>query len=363
MKALQTISDAVKQNYYPSLNGLRGLSIILVVFGHLHCTGYYYNLLFNGGLGVNIFFVLSGFLITTICLKEIDRTGKLSLKNFYIRRFLRIFPVAYLYLLVVFILNYFFKLEVPGFQFLGAMFYVMDLNYFREHQYTWVVEHYWSLSVEEQFYIIFPFILQKNVKVFTWSIVFIVAVLPVLCTIQKYYPPLNGGAFYGFTHYLWKFQSIAVGCLCAVLASKKVFDVEWIRSTKIAGNLIAFFLIFYLNYYQPYLLKAVYTDLAIALLTGYIVISNILPAKDFIFRILNTKVLSAIGILSYSIYIWQQIFTTQDSNLPKYMTLFPYNLIWIAVVSSLSYYFYEQYFLRLKSKFSEVKTVPLKIAE
>ena len=164
MEELQTISGAVKQNYYPSLNGLRGLAIILVVCDHLHGTGRYYTLFFNGSLGVNIFFVLSGFLITAICLKEIDRTGKLSLKSFYTRRFLRIFPVAYLYLFVVFILNYFFKLEIPGFQFFGAMFYVMDLNYFREHQYTWAVEHYWSLAVEEQFYIIFPFILQKNVR-------------------------------------------------------------------------------------------------------------------------------------------------------------------------------------------------------
>ena len=242
------------------------------------------------------------------------------------------------------------------------MFYVMDLNYFREHQYTWVVEHYWSLAVEEQFYIIFPFILQKNVKAFTWAIIFIIAVLPVLCTIQKYYPPLNKGVFNDFTHYILKFQSIAMGCLCAVLAFKKVFDVKWIQATKIAGNLVAFFLIFYLRYYQFYSLEAVYTNLAIALLTGYIIISNIVPAKDFIYRILNTKVLSVIGVLSYSIYIWQQLFTAQDSRLPKYMTLFPYNLVWIAVVSCLSYYFYELYFLRLKSKFSKVKSMPIEVA-
>jgi peptidoglycan/LPS O-acetylase OafA/YrhL len=93
----QSVSDAIDEKYYPSLNGLRGVSIIIVLMAHLHLSrNSIYLRCFNGALGVDIFFVLSGFLITSICLKEYKLTGNLSLKNFYVRRILRIIPVAYL---------------------------------------------------------------------------------------------------------------------------------------------------------------------------------------------------------------------------------------------------------------------------
>ena len=153
------------------------------------------------------------------------------------------------------------------------------------------------------------------------------------------------------------FQPIATGCLFSLLAFKKVFDHKWIASTKVVGNIIAIFLIVFLKY-DPYIYWAthvVYVNLFISVLIGYVIISNIAPAHDFIFKILNAKLLSSIGILSYSIYIWQEIFTSQDMRLPKYMVVFPYNLFFIIVVPLLSYFFYEKYFLKLKSKFSKLK--------
>src|SRR5438067_13501882 len=86
-KPIPVLSDAINNKYYPSLNGIRGISIIIVVIFHLNLSSsYLYQLIFNGALGVNIFFVLSGFLITSLCLKEKNDTGSLSLTNFYIRR-------------------------------------------------------------------------------------------------------------------------------------------------------------------------------------------------------------------------------------------------------------------------------------
>ncbi|MCO5945731.1 acyltransferase family protein [Mucilaginibacter flavidus] len=86
---VELVSEAIAEKYYPSLNGLRGISIILVVLSHLHLSdNNVYQACFNGELGVNIFFVLSGFLITSLCLKEQKLTGDLSLKDFYIRRIL-----------------------------------------------------------------------------------------------------------------------------------------------------------------------------------------------------------------------------------------------------------------------------------
>jgi peptidoglycan/LPS O-acetylase OafA/YrhL len=353
---IKLVSEAIAEKHYPSLNGLRGVSIIMVVMSHLALSwNKLYLICFDGGLGVNIFFVLSGFLITSLCLKEQKTTGTLSLKSFYIRRILRIFPVAYLYLAVLFVLDLIFHLQIPVFQYLGAAFYVMDLSYFRRNHFTPEVSHYWSLSVEEQFYIVFPFILKKSRAAFYYAVLFIVLVLPLLCWLQEWIKPLNEGVFYLFTHILVKFQSIATGCLLALLAFNKRLDYDWLFRYKVVINIIAIFLIFYLGYDTFYSFKATCVNLIIAALTGYIIVSNIVPARDLIFRILNSSVLSTVGILSYSIYIWQQLFTFGSAKLPKYMVTFPGNVIFMVVISSLSYFFYEKYFLTLKSKFSKLK--------
>lgn len=352
VKPITYPSDVIKENYYPSLNGLRGLSIILVVAFHL---GVYSNSrIFNGPLGVNIFFVLSGFLITTLCIKEINLTKTLSLRSFYYRRFLRIFPVAYLYVTIVLILNLIFLLNIAWYQFAAAYLYIMNFSYFRSHHFTPYFGHYWSLSVEEQFYLIFPFILKISKKLFVASIVFIVFVLPVFCLLQYLYEPLNKGVLYAFTHYFIKFQAIAIGCLCSVLTINKTFDSIYLTKTKVVGNVIAVFLIFYLNYDSFYSIKAVYINCCISILTGYIIVSNLVPSKDVFFRLLNFKPLVVLGILSYSIYIWHVLFLHNNLNLSKYIIGYPYNLIWITTVSCLSHYGFERYFLKLKKRFKRV---------
>src|SRR4051812_3227202 len=99
---IEVTPPVLQNSYYPSLDGLRGIAILLVVVSHFNLISIpYYDVIFNGKLGVLIFFVLSGFLITTLCIKEKVATKTISLKNFYIRRALRIFPVAYLFLLVL----------------------------------------------------------------------------------------------------------------------------------------------------------------------------------------------------------------------------------------------------------------------
>jgi peptidoglycan/LPS O-acetylase OafA/YrhL len=355
----QILSVAVDQKFYPSLNGLRAFSILLVLIAHLGLsTRPYYGMLFNSALGVNTFFVISGFLITTLCIKEQRLTGGLSLRNFYIRRFLRIFPVAYLYIVAIVILSYFFHLHLPGFQVAGAIFYVMNFSYFKNHHFTWLTAHYWSLSLEEQFYLLFPFILKISAKSFLLAILFIIIALPVFGSLQLYCGPLKQGVFEILIPYLFQFQSIAVGCLFSVLAFKKVFDGKWLLLWKPFFNIIAVFLMIYLRCDDSYSIRAVYVNLLIALLIGYVIISNMMPGRDFIFRIFNFRAIAFIGILSYSLYIWQQIFTFKASTLPWAMVNFPTNMLLLFGVSCLSYFFYERYFLKLKERFTRVKTSP-----
>jgi peptidoglycan/LPS O-acetylase OafA/YrhL len=357
-----TAVPAVFQNsYYPSLDGLRGIAILMVVLSHLRLsTGFAYTLVFNGGLGVLIFFVLSGFLITGLCLKEKVITGNISLKNFYFRRVLRIFPVAYLYLLLIIILKWVFKLDIHYISILGAAVYLMDISsYFRKYYFSWHTGHYWSLSVEEQFYLIVPFILKKWFRFYLLFVLFIIFVLPFVIVLQYHYPALNTGILYGATHILNKFQAIAVGCLFAVIAFKYGGNFTIPMPAKILTNIVAIGIILYLRYDDFFSLPSVFSGSAIAFLTGYIIITNLKPSKDLIFRVLNTKFLKLTGVLSYSIYIWQQPFTSNDRRLPHFLIDFPYNIIWIIAVSSLSYFYYERFFLGLKAKFSKVKSKPI----
>ena len=148
--------------YHPSLDGLRGVAVILVVL--LHVQVFIYQdaavfgwLDFSGGfLGVDIFFVLSGFLITGLLMHEHQQTGSISLKNFYFRRVLRLIPALVLLLLVTILYAALFlspeitrqTIKVSGF----AIFYLTNWAF----AFQWVpgsdlLGHLWSLSVEEQF--------------------------------------------------------------------------------------------------------------------------------------------------------------------------------------------------------------------
>ncbi len=353
---IRTVPAILQTSYYPSLNGLRGIAIVMVVLSHLALTSrYYYDFLFNGKTGVLVFFVLSGFLITTLCIKEKVITSSISLKNFYIRRALRIFPVAYLYILVIIILNLVFKLDIHYINITGAALYLMDFSsYFRKHHFSWFTGHYWSLAVEEQFYLFVPLILKKQFKLYLLLILFIVFVLPLFIYLQSVFPVLNTGILYAFTHVMDKFQGIAVGSLCSVLMFKYPI-AKRAFSLKPLTNLLAVFLIIFLQYDDFFSLKSVFSGLVICFLIGYLIMSNINQGNDFIFRILNSKLLMLIGVLSYSMYIWQQIFTSNDPKLPFFMVTYPYNIFWIIVVSFLSYYCYEKFFLKQKARFTTVK--------
>src|SRR5687767_14913517 len=146
--------------YYPALDGLRGVAILLVVI--YHNFGFISQSYF-GWLGVDLFFVLSGFLITDILLRTVNDPKFLS--NFYMRRVLRIFPLYYASLLLfLFIVapltsdkiewNYYQENQVYLWTYLQNWLYI-----FKEPGSAAILNHYWSLAVEEQFYIFWPLVI------------------------------------------------------------------------------------------------------------------------------------------------------------------------------------------------------------
>ena len=140
---------AIQRRSLPSLDGLRTIAVFAVVF-------YHSGLPVNGGVGVLMFFVISGFLITWLLLHEDRQWGNVSLRRFYIRRTLRIFPAFYVFWLLVVFSSIVFRKELQVSQAAASFFYVN--NYY---QALWgdpgsALSHTWSLGIEEQFYLLWP---------------------------------------------------------------------------------------------------------------------------------------------------------------------------------------------------------------
>src|ERR1700754_2151344 len=150
--------------YIKELDSIRAIAVLLVIISHWIPPNIPINILPNGPIGVNIFFVLSGFLITWILLEnrkkteELENTRGTVLKNFYIRRILRIFPIYYLVVFVLYIFS-----ESSGTEIRSALPYYLtytsNFHFFYIDKWDGILSHLWSLAVEEQFYLLWPSIM------------------------------------------------------------------------------------------------------------------------------------------------------------------------------------------------------------
>lgn len=340
---------------FPSLDGLRAVSISLVLIAHISDTfnpSQSLRVLFTqiGLLGVQVFFVISGFLITTLLLKEKINTGNISLRNFYFRRALRILPVAILYLFFLIILNNLFHLQIPLKCFLGAVFFLANLSYF---QGSWYTAHYWSLSVEEQYYLFFPFLVKK----LKLKVAFILIAMLALITFVKetvflgYYLFPDKPVYNIIWMLIYQSDGVLVGSLLSIVWFKNSLPVNFIRKYSIIFSALLPFLVFL--FAMNILVFHSFNSLIVSILIALFIANSIINTESLTFMFLNNKIVSAIGILSYSIYIWQQLFTSTNGRLGA-ITRLPLNIVLIAGVSYCSYYFFEARFLKLKEKFKNL---------
>jgi peptidoglycan/LPS O-acetylase OafA/YrhL len=143
-----------KHTYYPALDGLRTIAVGIVLCAHGGVTWFR-----SGGVGVDIFFVLSGFLITTILRTERQRTGTINFRNFYARRFLRLAPALFLTCAVVAVAKPAFGEPFPGTDLALALSYTANWAQALYGYYMTWLNHCWSLAIEEQFYLIWPLVI------------------------------------------------------------------------------------------------------------------------------------------------------------------------------------------------------------
>jgi peptidoglycan/LPS O-acetylase OafA/YrhL len=345
------VPEAFNRDYFYGLDGLRAISILIVIIGHLNFRWgiNWVDHIFDGGhLGVYIFFVISGFLITTLLIKEQVNTGTISLKQFYLRRFFRIFPVAYLYLAVVIVLSYFYHLQVSLYAIVGAALYFRNFSFAGGG--SWYVNHYWSLAVEEQFYLIFPGIVKWNLKKYSLLIIVLIPIIVLFRFFSMKY------IFIGYQSIISDFldkglEGILFGSLFSILVFQKMvnwsFFVRW--QVYINIGLVIIIVCVHNNFLNTVLFHLIPSFLSNSLLyisIGLLIVNNLTPSQSVFFKILNSSVLRWIGMLSYSIYIWQQLFTANEKLVPGASSLpwysFPLNIILLSVISILSYKFYEQ---------------------
>ena len=345
-----------KEKRVPSLDGLRAISILLVIFAHIAYFSLRVPLTLKtlletfcfGKMGVLIFFVISGFLITTLLLKEKSSvTSDIDIRKFYIRRALRILPVNYLYILVIFLINQPFHLGIKNPFFIPALTYTTNFIILP----AFVLGHLWSLSIEEQFYLFWTWAMRLPIKKIVSAALIIICITPFINVINYFNKPLGVFLLEPFLNYA---PCLMIGCLLSI--SKFMRPDLWKLPILQNGalRLLSIFITWLMFYFAQNAILGFITlpfgNIIASLGAAFFIASSIVSKNTLTYKILNHPIMVYIGVLSYSLYIWQQLFVAAE---PMYWwPHFPLNLLLIFVAAMLSYHLWEKMFLRMKDKFT-----------
>ena len=365
-----------------SLDGWRAVSILMVLGSHdTFVNGFpdaavpVFKLFFDGNLGVRFFFVISGFLITWLMLLERDSSGSVNLREFYIRRGLRILPIYCAYLCVL------AALHATGVVKESASAWIGNLTFTRNMMGNvsggdGISAHLWSLSVEEQFYLLWPalfFLLRKRQDRPVLAVLFI-AILLALARRGIVYWSFSPGFLHSWIWDLCRpfliivsiksFDCLALGCISAILfAHRREMIEQPLKQYPWAAMAAGVALIVIPHYSSALSQKPALAALADtvgptlqALGFSILLLQSVLAPNWFCYRALNWDWVRRIGVLSYSIYIWQQLFWGS----PQFLGLnrFWWMGLWIIplfAVTMASYYGLERPLIKLRSRYREVK--------
>jgi peptidoglycan/LPS O-acetylase OafA/YrhL len=382
----QTFPTAKAKIFFPNLDGLRFISFLVVFLYHGHLSIFSYlkdsqprvysviEFLFrHGNLGVNFFFVLSGFLITYLLIKEKEITGKIHVPNFYVRRILRIWPLYYLCVAVGFIAFAMLK-KMSGqpiienanpwyYIFFGANFDIMH---------TWpdkpdalLLSVLWSVAVEEQFYLTWPLILSLvPLKKFKF-------VFPAIMLLSLIFRALHTGNndhdfAIRYFHTLSVIGDMALGGLFAYLVSYENKFKTYIINMPRSAIAMIYVLTLVATLFKDEIfvpgIPVIFDRLVIAFLFGLIILEQNY-AKNSLFKMSNFKLVSRLGIYTYGLYCLHflglyfaikimDILRLNGSLSWVAFTMIIAALVISVIISLLSYNLYEKWFLRFKDKFA-----------
>lgn len=329
--------------YVPALDGWRGIAILMVLCAHGFRTDQF--LFFDpGGRGVMLFMILSGYLITTRLLTTYRNGDGVSFSRFYLRRAFRILPPVLLYLAVLVTLSLFApKVRTSRSEIVAALFFWR--NYLPIHRTGalsgWFTGHFWSLAVEEHFYLLWPVVLHFSGRK------------------RSLYVALAGAAafafwrWFGWTHgNLISFSStldhlpyflrtdkcvdtLLIGCAAAIALSRAEWESAFRHYLRPGAAIVLLFL-----FVAMCLTSQLYSGLRETLVLAALMLVTLLHPKQGLARVLCWRPLRAVGALSYSLYIWQELFfTPQDAG---WWTRFPFSLALVFATAAGSYYLIEK---------------------
>lgn len=296
-----------------------------------------------GALGVHVFFAISGFLITYRLLEEARKDGFIDLRRFYIRRAFRILPAAFLYLSAVAILGLAAGLIPMDWRQLSAAAFFYRNYYTGDATLTWYTGHYWSLSVEEHFYLLWPGLLAiAGIARGRW-------LAPALaCSVAAWRGLDTSFHWVGTAHPSWmdlvsrtdyRLDGLLWGCAAAFLWNAEPTRT-WIRRVTSPAWIIAILAVFAgLVWWQ-----GPGSEALLAILLPGLILYTVARPERALGRLLETRPVAWFGRVSYSVYLWQMLF------LPAYgipismarVQWFPLNVVFVVAAASASYYVVEQ---------------------
>ena len=343
------------KNRNSGLDAIRGLAILMVLISH---SVIYYGHSFKmnevalnfGYSGVLIFFVLSGFLITLTMIKEEKKFGSISLYNFYWRRALRLFPALWLYLAVIFLLIKFGWIkENPWHSLISSLFYIRNIVG-RGHE----TDHLWSLSIEEQFYFVWPivFICTSGSRHIRLSItVVLILLISGWRIFAGSYRLVDPGKLYIRSDF--RFDSPLVGCLLAQVVMGKF---RWgprnlrLKRTLVSFSMILFFILFLIIVIPSQWFVGGLFSMLMLILSACLVFLAF-QAKDA-FSGFFFKPFVFLGLVSYGVYLWQQLFLGPEEGLIGMIRNPAIGVFCSLICAIISFTLIEKKFLSLKENFN-----------
>lgn len=374
-------------SYLPTLDGLRGIAILLVLWYHApflfqyvqdlgdeptpwSMLGIFGTMSLGGWIGVDLFFVISGFLITSILIQM--QAGCISPLVFWGRRALRIFPLGGTYLLILFILTFLGDplRMIPQFE--GWAWYVFSLGNIHITMYGWqplALMILWSLSVEEQFYLVWPLIVRMVVhNRLIWWIAGIILAGPLVRAMTLSIADYPGT--YVFT--LCRIDALAAGALVSVLLNSQEWRQRTLRASErlvlpAIGLIVLTFLIPFspsLPETRPWFFSVFgYSWLSVSFA---VCLAASVDATGLWYRALTSRVLTFLGRRCYGLYIWHVLVASMilEALRPLHVGFYGHVLLWVVallIVASGSWVLLEEPLLRLKYMIPYGKKLPITV--
>lgn len=357
-----------KKIYLPGLNGIRAIAAVAVVASHINHRSLGFGLhsmplLDLAGYGVTMFFVLSGFLITFLLLKEKKMTNTINYKFFFIRRALRIWPLYFLYLLILALI---FGVE----SFRGTLvYYIFFMPNFvnlvvAEHSVVPVskvlaekIGHYWSLGVEEQFYIFWPLVIKfLNKNLFVFLLFFPILFLLFKVAIKVLNFPIEIQAFFHYS----RFGCLAIGGIGAYLYCNHIEKIHYFNSLFV--QILCWSMMVFIASNNFYIYGIINHEI-VATITVILIFNQINNPKSIIN--LENTFFDFLGKISFGLYVYNPlvIFFMQKvlNNWPintvlKMLIVYSSVFAVLILISYLSFQYYENYFLKFKKNFIKVNS-------